>query len=150
MSTTGFTELPDLASRDPGRQRRARPTTSSSPPRENLIRPEPPAAVHTFGHKGKEYDGWETRRRREPGHDWAIVRLGVPGVVHGVVVDTAHFPATTRRTSRSRRPWSRATRPPPSWRRLSWEPILARSPAHRRRPPTATPSPTTGSGPTCG
>ena len=37
------------------------------------------------------YDGWETRRRREPGHDWAIVRLGVPGVVRGVVVDTAYF-----------------------------------------------------------
>jgi allantoicase len=37
------------------------------------------------------YDGWETRRRREPGHDWAIVRLGLPGVVRGVVVDTAFF-----------------------------------------------------------
>ena len=37
------------------------------------------------------YDGWETRRRREPGHDYAIVRLGVPGIVRGVVVDTAWF-----------------------------------------------------------
>jgi len=36
-------------------------------------------------------DGWETRRRRTPGHDWAIVRLGAPGVVRGVVVDTAFF-----------------------------------------------------------
>ena len=36
-------------------------------------------------------DGWETRRRREPGHDWCIVRLGLPGVLRGVVVDTAHF-----------------------------------------------------------
>lgn len=37
-------------------------------------------------------DGWETRRSREPGHvDWVIVRLGVPGKVHNVVVDTAHF-----------------------------------------------------------
>jgi allantoicase len=44
-----------------------------------------------FGLRGKVYDGWETRRRREPGHDFAIVRLGVPGVVHGVVVDTAFF-----------------------------------------------------------
>ena len=48
-------------------------------------------AVDAFGHSGKIYDGWETRRRREPGHDWAVVRLGVPGVVHGVVVDTAFF-----------------------------------------------------------
>lgn len=41
--------------------------------------------------KGKVYDGWETRRRREPGHDHAIVRLGAPGVVRGVVIDTAWF-----------------------------------------------------------
>jgi allantoicase len=60
--------------------------------RENLIRPEEPThSRYTFGHKGQVYDGWETRRRREPGHDWALVRLGVPGVVHGVVVDTSFF-----------------------------------------------------------
>ncbi|HJL56015.1 MAG TPA: allantoicase [Arenicellales bacterium] len=36
-------------------------------------------------------DGWETRRRREPGHDWILVRLGTPGVIEQVEVDTAHF-----------------------------------------------------------
>ena len=36
-------------------------------------------------------DGWETRRRREPGHDWAVIALAHPGVVRQVVVDTAHF-----------------------------------------------------------
>jgi allantoicase len=36
-------------------------------------------------------DGWETRRRREPGHDWLIVKLGAPGTVERVEVDTAHF-----------------------------------------------------------
>ena len=36
-------------------------------------------------------DGWETRRRREPGHDWAVLELGVAGEVEEVVVDTAHF-----------------------------------------------------------
>jgi allantoicase len=36
-------------------------------------------------------DGWETRRSREPGHvDWAIVRLGVPGRIEEILVDT-HF-----------------------------------------------------------
>jgi allantoicase len=45
----------------------------------------------TFGHKGQIYDGWETRRRREDGVDQAVVRLGLPGVVRGVVVDTAFF-----------------------------------------------------------
>jgi len=60
--------------------------------KENLIKAGPPVhAAEEFGHKGKVYDGWETRRRREPGHDHAIVRLGCPGIVHGVVVDTAFF-----------------------------------------------------------
>jgi allantoicase len=36
-------------------------------------------------------DGWETRRRREPGHDWAILELGAPGLIDEVTVDTAHF-----------------------------------------------------------
>src|SRR3712207_7917157 len=59
--------------------------------KENLVLPHPAVARAEFGHRGKEYDGWETRRRRTPGHDWAVVRLGVPGVVAGVVVDTAFF-----------------------------------------------------------
>lgn len=36
-------------------------------------------------------DGWETRRRREPGNDWLIVKLGAPGIIERVEVDTAHF-----------------------------------------------------------
>ena len=61
-------------------------------PRQNLIMPQPAThEISAFGHTGKVYDGWETRRRREPGFDWAIVRLGVPGIIHGVVVDTAFF-----------------------------------------------------------
>ena len=60
--------------------------------KENLIEPVVPAfRPKTFTAKGQEYDGWETRRRREPGNDWAIVALGVPGVPRKVVVDTAFF-----------------------------------------------------------
>jgi allantoicase len=60
--------------------------------RENLIKPsEPVYQTYTFGHKGQIYDGWETRRRREQGVDQAIIRLGMPGVIKGVVVDTAFF-----------------------------------------------------------
>ena len=36
-------------------------------------------------------DGWETRRRREPGHDWIVVKLGAPGIIERVVVDTCHY-----------------------------------------------------------
>jgi allantoicase len=60
--------------------------------KENLLRAAPPGhSPHTFGHKGQVVDGWESRRRREPGHDWAMIRLGAPGVIRAVVVDTAHF-----------------------------------------------------------
>src|SRR3954465_13911689 len=87
---TDFARLPDLASRALGGAVVAA-NDEFFAAKENLVLPEPPAERTEFGHKGKEYDGWETRRRRSPGHDWAIVRLGAPGIVAGVVVDTAHF-----------------------------------------------------------
>jgi allantoicase len=68
--------------------------------KENLIKPDAPVFVpETYGAKGQIYDGWETRRRRGPGgtpperaaRDWVIVRLGVPGVLRSIVVDTAFF-----------------------------------------------------------
>ncbi|OGG55538.1 MAG: allantoicase [Candidatus Handelsmanbacteria bacterium RIFCSPLOWO2_12_FULL_64_10] len=60
--------------------------------KENLIRPEPPVFIEgKFTDRGKWMDGWETRRRRAPGHDWCVVRLGLPGIVRGVDIDTAHF-----------------------------------------------------------
>lgn len=61
-------------------------------PKENLLKPD--EAVWKEGlytDRGKWMDGWETRRRRTPGHDWCIVRLGLPGLIRGVVVDTAFF-----------------------------------------------------------
>ena len=60
--------------------------------KENLIADSEPVWDPTrFTDRGKWMDGWETRRRREPGHDWVIVRLGIPGIIRRIVVDTAHF-----------------------------------------------------------
>ena len=85
------TELPDLALRTLGGAVIAA-NDEFFADKENLIKPEAPVFTpQTFTAKGQVYDGWETRRRREPGHDWALVRLGVPGVPRTVVVDTAHF-----------------------------------------------------------
>ena len=36
-------------------------------------------------------DGWETRRRREPGNDWCLIALARPGIVEAIEVDTCHF-----------------------------------------------------------
>jgi allantoicase len=85
-----WSHLPDLAGRSLGGAVVAA-NDEFFAAKENLILPGPAVARTEFGHRGKEYDGWETRRRRTPGHDWAVVRLGAPGIVAGVVIDTAHF-----------------------------------------------------------
>jgi allantoicase len=60
--------------------------------KENLLRAEKPVwKEHEYTDRGKWMDGWESRRKRTIGHDFAMVRLGLRGVVRGVVVDTAFF-----------------------------------------------------------
>ncbi|MDP2307329.1 MAG: allantoicase [Pseudomonadota bacterium] len=59
---------------------------------ENLVRPEPAVFdPNAYTERGKLMDGWESRRKRVPGHDWCIVQLGVPGTVRAVDIDTAFF-----------------------------------------------------------
>lgn len=60
--------------------------------KENLIEPGRGVFIpEKYTERGKWMDGWESRRRRVPGHDWCIVKLGVRGQVHGVDIDTNHF-----------------------------------------------------------
>lgn len=60
--------------------------------KENLLKQATPVwKEHEYTDRGKWMDGWESRRKRTPGHDFAIIRLGAPGVVRGVVVDTSFF-----------------------------------------------------------
>lgn len=60
--------------------------------KENLIKAGDPVFIAgKYTDRGKWMDGWETRRKRGPGHDWAVVRLGAPGIIHGVAVDTRFF-----------------------------------------------------------
>lgn len=61
-------------------------------PKERLIEPQSPVFVpDKYDANGKWMDGWESRRKRTPGHDHCIVRLGLPGIVRGVDIDTTHF-----------------------------------------------------------
>ncbi|MFN2637354.1 MAG: allantoicase [Gemmatimonadaceae bacterium] len=86
-----FTDLPDLAAERLGGSVIAA-NDDFFAPKENLVkgnRPEWREGEYTD--RGKWMDGWETRRRRTPGHDWAIVRLGLPGIVRGIVIDTSFF-----------------------------------------------------------
>jgi allantoicase len=60
--------------------------------KENLLKNSDAVfIVDKYTDRGKWMDGWETRRRRTPGHDWCVVQLGLQGVVRRVIVDTRHF-----------------------------------------------------------
>src|SRR5215467_8181111 len=61
-------------------------------PKENLLKAEAPIFIEgKYTDRGKWMDGWESRRRRTRGFDWCIIRLGLPGIVRGAVVDTSYF-----------------------------------------------------------
>src|SRR5918997_210495 len=86
-----FTELVDLAAERLGGAVLAA-NDEFFAPKENLLKAAAPVWIEgKYTDVGKWMDGWETRRRREPGHDWCLIRLGVPGIVRGLVVDTAFF-----------------------------------------------------------
>src|SRR5688572_26247010 len=90
-NTPDFTALADLASaRVGGRAILANDDFFAS--RSNLVKPGPPIFIAgKFTTRGKWMDGWESRRRRTPGHDWCVIALGMRGVVRGVDVDTSFF-----------------------------------------------------------
>jgi allantoicase len=90
-STPLFTRLADLASERLGGKVLAA-NDEFFAPKENLLKESMPAFIEgKYTSRGKWMDGWETRRRRTPGFDWCILRLGLPGVIRGIVVDTSFF-----------------------------------------------------------
>ena len=57
-----------------------------------IINPNPPVFKEgIFDKHGKWMDGWETRRRRKKGFDYLIVKLGKPGKIFNVDIDTTYF-----------------------------------------------------------
>lgn len=86
-----FTDLVDLASERLGGTVLSA-TDEFFAPKENLLKPGPAVFLpDKYIDTGKWMDGWETRRHRAPDHDWCLIRLGAPGIIRGVVVDTANF-----------------------------------------------------------
>ena len=86
-----FTQLADLAAERLG-GRVLEASDDFFAPKENLLKESNPIFIEgKYTSRGKWMDGWESRRRRTPGHDWCIVRLGLPGIIRGIVVDTSFF-----------------------------------------------------------
>ncbi len=88
---TDFTEMIDLAAESLGGTVIAANDEFFAPKEALLKATSAEWREGAYTERGKWMDGWETRRRRTPGHDWAIIHLGAPGVVHALVIDTAFF-----------------------------------------------------------
>jgi allantoicase len=88
---SGLIELVDLAAARVGGKALAA-NDEFFAKKENLLRSGRGLFIaDKYTARGKWMDGWETRRRRTPGHDWCVIRLGMPGRIRGVDVDTNHF-----------------------------------------------------------
>ena len=91
LPMTEFHELIDLASERLGGAA-IYATDDFFAEKENLLKASAPVwKEHEYTDRGKWMDGWESRRKRTPGHDFCILRLGLPGIPEGVVVDTSYF-----------------------------------------------------------
>ena len=90
-SSPSFTSLADLASSRVG-GRAIAASDEFFAPKSNLLKSDAPIFIPgKYTSRGKWMDGWESRRRRSPGHDWCVIRLGMRGMIRGLNVDTRYF-----------------------------------------------------------
>ncbi len=60
--------------------------------KENLIKPTRGIFItDKYTERGKWMDGWESRRKRTTGHDWAVIQLATSGKIKGFDIDTNFF-----------------------------------------------------------
>ncbi len=91
MAEPAFTKLTDLAAEKLG-GRALLCSDDFFAEKENLLKPGRGIFIpDKYTDRGKWMDGWESRRKRTPGHDWCIIRLATSGIIHGVDIDTNHF-----------------------------------------------------------
>ena len=97
---------------------------------DNLIKDNDAIYIHhKYTEDGKWMDGWESRRKRTEGHDWCILRMGVPGVVEAFDLDTSFFTgnhAPMASVEGCYAPDCKDT--PADLSHLTWEPLLKMSP----------------------
>jgi allantoicase len=92
-----FTKLTDLVSERLG-GKVLYATDDFFAEKENLIKPGRGIFItDKYTDRGKWMDGWESRRKRTPGHDWAVLHLAAPGRIKGFDIDTNFFSVIIRR-----------------------------------------------------
>lgn len=98
---------------------------------QNMLKPGRGVFIEgRYTDRGKWMDGWESRRRRDGGHDWCVIRLGFTGMISRLCVDTNHFRGNNPESCSielgciEHEPGEDAA----AWEHLDWTPLLPRSP----------------------
>ena len=126
MTEPSFTKLTDLAA-----ERLGGKTLLCSDDffagKENLLKPGRGIFIpDKYTDCGKWMDGWESRRKRTPGHDWCIIQLATPGKIHGVDIDTNHFLGNHPPHASIDACNSKKTKKI-NWENLNWKEVLPKS-----------------------
>src|SRR5688572_6335969 len=127
IASPTFTHLTDLASERMG-GRALLCSDDFFAEKENLLKPGRGIFIQDkYTSRGKWMDGWESRRKRTPGHDWCIVQLATPGRIHGVDIDTNHFLGNHPPFASIEACYTKKKKKK-NWDKVAWKEILPRSP----------------------
>lgn len=122
-----FAQLTDLASERLG-GKVLYATDDFFAEKENLIKPGRGIFItDKYTDRGKWMDGWESRRKRVPGHDWAVIQLAVPGKITGFDIDTNFFLGNHPPHASIEAAYINDAHPIIDWEAVDWREILPKS-----------------------
>jgi allantoicase len=125
MTEPSYTKFTDLAAERLGGQALSC-SDEFFAEKENLLKPGRGIfIVDKYTDRGKWMDGWESRRKRGPGHDWCIIKLAAAGKIYGVDIDTNHFLGNHPPYASIDAAYASVEADPST---LSWQEILPQSP----------------------
>jgi allantoicase len=97
--------------------------------KENLLKPGRGIFIaDKYTDRGKWMDGWESRRKRTPGHDWAVIQLATSGIIRGFDIDTNFFLGNHPPHASVEGISMHGLDADANWNELPWEEILPKSP----------------------
>ena len=122
-----FTQLTDLAAERLG-GKVLFATDDFFAEKENLIKPTRGIFISDkYTDRGKWMDGWESRRKRNPGHDWAVIQLAMPGKIIGFDIDTNFFLGNHPPYASVEAVYLNDADPVKDWENIAWKEILPKS-----------------------
>ena len=123
-----FTKLTDLAAERLG-GKVVYATDDFFAEKENLIKPGRGIFIaDKYTDRGKWMDGWESRRKRFPGHDWCVVQLATTGKISGFDIDTNFFLGNHPPFASIEAALIEDASSIEDWEKILWEEVLPKSP----------------------